>query len=560
MRYELAILEFWVWSEFRNDREISFFCKINSGVPALRSPPMSRFSHFFSRSQIRPRGVSLLLALAWFTPGGVAFAQEIRLLKNLPEAPDHEIELNGPGWFSPPYQDAENEGFLFWRCVTGTNAHELVESLFFLKLRPGNKKGELRVRATVPAQAYFNLHQGYGTREAHGVALDHEGGAYYLWATSVVRVGDDGKKLWPSLTGPPDKSGRLWRYPGVLYTTNLRERVHSATLDGDGQGQALVFWESDSGMRAQKIAPWGARLWGDTGLLLGDRRHTRGRGVSDGAGGAIVLVARRDGTGVARIKFVSPQGRVTAEIGTDTAFDRGEWVARSDGAGGMLLLYVQPVIRGDKRLGGEIHLARFHPRLGRVYDRQLSPLIPDHLEPGGLYLNAGQQGTALASWRHLARQRRRSVALLPGIRPAPDQIQETIARRFVRLDVHGRFLWEPLRLELPPRAGYRRNDEGRVSLLDHGDQTLVLLESLQPERKKLTLFLQTIDNAGRFILPGAGQALAEGERDSFRPFLWKLQGRPAAVFFRTRRINESKQRYEPYLKWLTPGQNTPKSP
>lgn len=487
--------------------------------------------------------------LVLILPAG-ARAQEVRLLKKTPKAPVESIELNGPGQFSAPITDRERNGFLLWRCVTGKKSRELVESLYYLNIRSDQGAAKIRTRATIPAQAYFSLNQGHGAREIHGAVPDGQGGVFYLWSSSVVRIGADGKKLWPSLRGRPDKKGRLWKYPGVLYTTNARDRIRSASIDTDGKGHALVFWESDSGFRMQKIAPWGERQWGERGISLSQRRRELGRGVGDGKGGAIVLLARFDFPRSVRVKFISPAGKVVREIGAALNLDRDRVLARSDGAGGMLLLYTEPVVRGGTRLGGEVHLARFHPDYGRVYDRALSPLLPEDLEPGGLFLNAGAGGTALASWRHLARRRKVPTALLPGIPPGPEEVEDRIVRRLVRLSPSGRMFWEPARIELPSRAGYRRNDEGGVSLLDHGDDTLVLFESLDPARRRLVLYFQKIDASGKFVFPDAGRSIAEGRRNSLHPFLWKLRGEPAAVYYRKKSVGKHDVLYEPILEWL----------
>ena len=479
-------------------------------------------------------------------------ARGLPLLTRHPGAPDAQIELNGPGSFSPPFSDAAGEGFVLYRCITGTRSRELVESLYFLKLRPGRTQGRLVISSSIPAQAYFNVTQGHGARDAHGAASDGQGGVFYLWSASVLRIGDGGRRLWPPLKVRGGKQGRLWKYPGVLYTTNLREKVRSATLDSDGMGHALVFWESDSGVRAQKIAPWGERQWGNEGILLSDRRNSRGGGVGDGRGGAIVMVARDKPGARAKLHFISPKGQIRRSIGSGITLDHSRPILKSDGIGGLLVLYIQPVVRGGKRLGGEVHLARFHPDSGRVYDRALSPILPDHLEPGGFYLNVGTRGTALVSWRHLAYHRKRPITLMPGIPAEPPEVKERIVRRMARVNRDGSFAFKPVRLELTPRAGYRRNDEGGIALLDAGEETLALLESLDPTTRRLVLFRQRIASDGSLASPGPGQAMITGEWDSFRPFLWKFSERPVAVYFRRKKIGKSKQRYEPILEWLGP--------
>jgi hypothetical protein len=100
------------------------------------------------------------------------------------------------------------------------------------------------------------------------LAADGTGGAWLSWTEWRDQGANRGYFPWVTHIGPDGVTG--WPTGGVRPTPDAEAGYTTPVVPcGDG---ALVAYPGD-GMRVQKFASDGTRLWGDTGLRLSDRDH-----------------------------------------------------------------------------------------------------------------------------------------------------------------------------------------------------------------------------------------------------------------------------------------------
>src|SRR5206468_2902307 len=79
--------------------------------------------------------------------------------------------------------------------------------------------------------------------EARGGAPDGKGGAYFQWGAYVVRVGRDGKRVWPPGAITEAEEGEIFRAPSaVRFTRDASSFIAGDTAFGGSGDAAFVFW------------------------------------------------------------------------------------------------------------------------------------------------------------------------------------------------------------------------------------------------------------------------------------------------------------------------------
>jgi len=468
---------------------------------------------------------------------GVLFSiEQIVLVTGLPKPPVQRIMMQGKHWVTRPIVDKNKNVFLLWRVISGAVYKELVTSVYFQKLSSAGRPiwGGI---PKVPAQVMHSIADRSQGGDASGAAPDGKGGVYYLWASYLLHFNAEGINTWPKGKMVRRRSHILWRRPSaVRYLKSKRLPVRQVSLAADGMGNALVFWRARDSYRVNKITSVGKVLWGKTGIPLVTREETyeKGRGISDGRGGVVALVAYGRYGSKAIVKYYSSSGKLRrkSSVINFSLKDFGQWRIAPDGDGGILILYIKGVFRGMDHLGNRMHLARYNRHGRRVYEKILSPLVHWRNRMSWLSLQVDGKGTALANWRY------RSPV-------------HNIDVYFTRVEKNGRQPWgRVLKITKPSTKGSYVNESGKMEMLAIGGRTHLMYELMRDYKGRSTAHLmrQKISSSGGFAIPGLGKSVTP--QGGFTAQLFRVGDRPAAIYYDTRKVGYISNHLVPILMFL----------
>ena len=168
------------------------------------------------------------------------------------------------------------------------------------------------------------------------IATDGTGGAFVVWLErdpevisgsaflmNVLRLSEGGEIIWQKRN-----------LPGVLVGYDI-------FVVADNNGNAVVFWEYASDLRAQKISPGGELLWS------GDGRYTLDgfsyNVVANGDNGAIIGSCSRYGGRSLKAQIIDGDGKTLFPEGValsdDNQVHSGRFMMSADGEGGALFTW-----------------------------------------------------------------------------------------------------------------------------------------------------------------------------------------------------------------------------
>lgn len=509
-------------------------------------------------------GLMLLAVTSLLT--GSQSAGPACLVSDFPDDVKVPIRMSGSMVHTAPVVvDKDGTVVLLWRGVSGalrsSEGGGLVSTLFFLKVAPDGT----RTSGTVPKavhQMVFSIIDKHPLQAAEmgGAVPDGTGGVFYQWGPYAMRISGEGKSLWPAGDLYKGKTEDIWRFPGKARM--LLDRKPSLTtrleLLPDGMGNAIVVWPG-RGLHAQKFSAGGRVLWGDNGVVV-DKDDTSGSAVADGRGGLVALVHAEEPYNIGAdrskpqshslVRFLSPQGiRVRDSAGLAVNPQDAGYRIAPDGKGGILILETRRGPGNDGWKKPSLHLLRVGADARVVFDRVLATdALPTTIqardEDCALQLFAEADGTALVSWR----------VVTPAANP--DAADPTLDMYFWRIDANGRPAWpNPARLRLPARVGSHAmdNTRGKVMLTATGAETVVVFEHMLPEQSSATginmnIFVQRLNSQGVFTLPDTGRRLTPN--GGAEPWLLKMNGRPAVIFWDTGKTAKVQAAQVPYFLFL----------